>query len=200
MSLPKIVHQIHLGGDMSCQVRQWVESIACWNLSWSHIIWDEGMLRAVGLYDIDALRAKCGHSWASITNLIRLQIIERFGGVYLDTDFECIESLAPLLKYEAFTAAQDGEGASTRYCNAAFGARAGHPWIRYQIELANDYACADAAWGVYAMTAAMHNTAKASGVTAIPPQWVYSWRWDSPPHERVRHKDALALHHWQKSW
>jgi mannosyltransferase OCH1-like enzyme len=65
-------------------------------------------------------------TWAGRSNVVRLEVIYRYGGVYLDTDFLChkpIDNIIAGLDY--FTVEQDEEFVN----NAIFGAVAGHPFI-----------------------------------------------------------------------
>src|SRR5687767_3649157 len=107
--IPKILHQCHLGDPMSDQVRGWVRSVGAHHPDWSHIIWSEIMLCEIGFEAPRAQLAELG-SWAAVTNRIRLQLLLRFGGVWLDSDIEAVDSLdrLPLDEYRAFAAPQDG--------------------------------------------------------------------------------------------
>jgi len=130
-----------------------------------------------------------------VTNILRLYLLNRFGGVWLDTDVEAIDTLErlPLDNYRAFAAEQDGG----RICNAVMGADVGHQWIREQImrSYRGEFPIKDPASGVYVATAAPRE-----GLTIIPQHYVYPWMYDSPPEKRVPHADSILVHHWQGSW
>lgn len=57
------------------------------------------VLSAMSVYAWEAYEAK---KYAFVSDFVRLWALERFGGVYLDTDVECFRSMEPLLKYNAF--------------------------------------------------------------------------------------------------
>ena len=61
---------------------------------------------------------------AERSDILRLEVLWRFGGVYVDTDFECLRSLEPLIEeVEFFTAWIERH----RINNAIIGSVPGHP-------------------------------------------------------------------------
>lgn len=176
---------------MPRDVRAWVKSVGEHHPDWSHIIWDEHMLSRIGI-DVAELKNRY-RSWASVTNLVRLNLLEKFGGVWLDVDMEALDSLdrLPIENYKAFVAEQDGG----RKCNAVLGAERGSEWILWQLSHWDDFDQVDAASGVYLATAA-----PAEMVTVLPQHYVFPWMYDSPPEKRVPHRDSILCHHWLSSW
>jgi hypothetical protein len=74
-------------------------------------------------------RCKTG---ASLADLVRLEALWRWGGIYLDSDVEPYRSFEPLLPLQAFAAWEDARVVP----NAVMGARREHPAIRECIDLA----------------------------------------------------------------
>ena len=64
--------------------------------------------------------------WAFLSDYVRLDVVARFGGIYLDTDVEVVRSLEPLLKYPAFYGFENAQYVAT---GLGFGAEAGHPTV-----------------------------------------------------------------------
>src|SRR4051812_34010104 len=60
---------------------------------------------------------------AERSDILRIEVLERFGGVYVDTDFECLRPLDPLLGGVDFFL---GDLKPGRTNNAIIGAMAGH--------------------------------------------------------------------------
>lgn len=194
--IPKIIHQIWLGDPMGEKVRAWVASVGRHNPDWSHIVWNEAMLLVIGI-DAKRLRAIFGN-WASATNLIRLILLDKFGGVYLDTDFECLAGLQPFLSDDFGIVARAAEQDGGRICNACLVARQDDPWIRWQLANFYHFPPNDAASGVYLATAAPQLL-----VYRLPQQWVYPWMYDTPPEQRrltAPLSDQFLIHHWEGSW
>src|SRR5204863_264320 len=65
-------------------------------------------------------------------DILRLELLWRYGGVYIDTDFECLKPIDELLEgVEFFTGLLKRAGPSkpARVNNAIFGAGPGHPLL-----------------------------------------------------------------------
>lgn len=102
MRIPKIVHVCWFGGGkMSPQIERCMHSIrGLEKLGYELKIWDEAT------YDIqrskrvrDAYEAR---RWSLVSNYVRLDVLKRFGGVYLDTDVEVVRPFDDLLDNELF--------------------------------------------------------------------------------------------------
>lgn len=190
MSIPKIIHQIHLGDPLSPEAEAMIQTLGDMNPGFEHILWTAQDLARIGL-DVKSLEGLYP-AYAGISNALRIHLIAIYGGIYADTDIECLKPLDPLVQHKAFGAIQDDQG---RICNAFFGATPNHPWITWQRDRMEDYKGHCAAWGVELMTAAPRD-----GVTLINPNLCYPWKWDDPPDRHIPHPDSLVLHHWAGSW
>jgi mannosyltransferase OCH1-like enzyme len=189
--IPKILHQIWLGGEMPVEIARHVETVARHHANgWSHIIWSERMLEVALGVNVPVLKEDLG-TWASVTNYLRLDLLDAFGGVYLDCDIEAVGSLDGLLGHSAFAAEQD----PGRICNAVMAAEPAHPWIRWQIDHFPDFDQKDAASGVYLASAAPRDR-----LTVVPTEVFYPFLWDAAPDERLCREKTLLIHHWLKSW
>lgn len=189
MSLPNTIHQIWTGPPLPAHLAAWVAGVKAMHPGWTHRLWTNETL---GELD-ERLPALIGKVVpAALADLSRLIAVARFGGIYLDTDVEVLKPLGGLRGYRAFAARQrDGV-----VCNAVFGAEPDHPWVVRQIAPAwamveQPYGC----YGPYLMTATYPESTH-----LLPPHLFYSWWWDTPREQQVVHPEALAVHHWRKSW
>lgn len=156
---------------------------------WVYSLWDEPSLAGLGLKQ-DRLHDEFG-TWAAASNFIRLLVLQKLGGVYLDTDFECLKPIDGLLDNAAIAAEQDGG----RICNAFMGAEPNHPWINWQLANIARHDRRDAASGVYLAT-----DAPREGLTIVPQHLIYPFLYSAKEGERVIHPDSLLIHHWHGSW
>lgn len=135
---------------------------------------------------------------AQLADMVRLEALIRFGGIYVDSDVEVLRSLEPLTRLSAFAAWEDERCVP----NAVLGATRDHPAIR---------ACLDEM-----LSRIPGDTWRAGpGVTTdvlvgrddvllLPPGSFY------PYHYRDKHRRsedfrttqpwAFAVHHWAGSW
>lgn len=65
--------------------------------------------------------------WAFLSDYVRLFVIEKYGGIYFDTDVEVVKSFEPLLNNSAFYGFETKDFIAT---GLGFGAEAGHETVR----------------------------------------------------------------------
>lgn len=186
-TIPKIIHQVWLGGSIPEHMKKWVTGPI--ESGWRSVMWNESSLAEVGIY-VDQMISE----WpklAGVSNVVRLMLVEKFGGLYLDCDVEYIGPLDSLSGYSAVAAFQDDK----RICNAIFGACANHPWVKWQLERIDTQKGFDPSWGVELMTAAPRD-----GLTIVPQEYFYPWLWDTPKEKRTVKDSTLLIHHWDGSW
>lgn len=110
--IPKIIHYCWFGGNSKPEiVRNCIDS---WRrlcpdfeiIEWTEENWDVGFCR----YTQEAFNEK---KWAFVSDVARLEVINRFGGVYLDTDVELIKPLDSLLECDAYIGFENPNGFNT---------------------------------------------------------------------------------------
>ncbi len=98
--IPKHIHYIWFGGNEL--PKEYKDNIESWKENNPDYIiseWNESNYSTENAYFNEALRKK-EYSFAS--NYVRIDIINRFGGIYLDTDVKVLKSLDILLNDKAF--------------------------------------------------------------------------------------------------
>lgn len=130
--IPKIIHYCWFGGqDLSPIVKKCIRS---WNLYcpdyeiklWNEINYDVNKIE----YVREAYESK---KWAFVSDYVRLDIIYRYGGIYLDTDVELVKNLDELLPYKCFFSA-DNSGINT---GLGFGAEKECNIVKEMLDLYN---------------------------------------------------------------
>ncbi len=120
--IPPIFHQIWLGPDpfpeeYANYQKTWLRHHPGWELRlWSEENLPEKLRRPEAA---ERLRVP-----AERADILRLELIWRFGGVYIDTDVTCLRSIEPLIEDTDFFIMLRRTGAAA---NFFFGAVAGHP-------------------------------------------------------------------------
>lgn len=122
--IPKVIHYCWFGqGKYPAIVQKCIRSWQKFCPDYEIKLWNEDNYNVFqNTYITEAYKAK---KWAFVSDFARLDIIYRYGGIYLDTDVEIIKSLDPLLGLNCFVAA-DEAGINT---GLGFGACKNHPTI-----------------------------------------------------------------------
>lgn len=134
LEIPKRFHRIWLGGKPMPELFQrWGESWTRLNPDWSMTTWTEENLPPTRFPDL--VKQACHLSQRS--NIYRYEILARYGGVYVDTDFECLKPIDPLLDdLSAFVCLKRDKRKRPGYrlLSAILGAVPGHPFIRRLVD------------------------------------------------------------------
>lgn len=196
--LSKILHQFW-EGHMSPDVIRWTATVINMNPGFEYKLWNLDTISELGITGKNAL-SDYG-SWANLSNVVRVLAVAQFGGIWLDSDFECVKPLDPLLEHSAFTAVQDFEsmdgfvGKWGRINGSVFGCEAHHPWIEWQVDNIQKYWSASPLWIVW-----LQSLAPRDGLTILPTEYFFPFPHDAPPDKRVVHQDSYLVHHWLGSW
>lgn len=130
-TIPKIIHQIWLGGTPPDQFKEfmatWVEMHA--GRDWQYKLWTDDDLKDLELYTQSFFDS--AKNFGTKADLLRFEILYRYGGVYIDLDFECLQPLDELhYLYDFYTALQPLDSKVVQLGSALIGARPKHPIIR----------------------------------------------------------------------
>lgn len=127
--VPRVFHQFWFGPPMPPEYHVYRESWMRRHPDWEWRMWTERNLPE-GLRHRALADQTDVPSWK--TDILRYEVVSLFGGVYLDTDFECFKPIDRLVAgLPAFAAQQypDAEKPGAVACGF-FGATPGHPWMR----------------------------------------------------------------------
>jgi inositol phosphorylceramide mannosyltransferase catalytic subunit len=122
--IPRIIHHIWIGPDpLPEDQRPWMKSWRRHHRSWEHRLWTEEDLPDDPIRPeiLERLRAPVERA-----DILRLEILFRHGGVYVDTDLECLRPLDDLLDAQDFVGVCHKPG---RITNTAIAAAPGRPLL-----------------------------------------------------------------------
>lgn len=129
--IPKKIHYCWFGGNPLPQLA--IDCINSWKKycpDYEIIRWDESNFN-IEKYDYvkEAYEAK---KYAFVTDVVRLFVLVKEGGIYMDTDVEVLKPLDDLLKLDAFS----GFESDTKIPTGIMAAKKGHKLFK---ELLNEY-------------------------------------------------------------
>lgn len=124
--IPKIIHYCWFGGKkMPRYLKKYLKTWTKFCPDYQIICWNEKK------YDVNksafVKKAYSDKKWAFVTDYVRLDVVNTYGGIYLDTDVELLKNLDSLLKNKCFFAIQqDGLFINT---GLAFGSEKNNPLL-----------------------------------------------------------------------
>jgi hypothetical protein len=196
MQIPRTFHRVWLGQrQMPAEEVRFGATFTQHHPDWTMRLWTEEDLQLLDITDTDRERAR---SASELSNLVRYEVLHRFGGIYIDTDFECLRPLTPVLRgIDAFGALE----APGRVGVAILGSVAKHPLFaraarlsRYTLGVGAHSADAN---GPYLFSLILEQD---HDLAIFAAHMFYPYRWDEPLDAGASFPDAYAVHHWSKSW
>lgn len=87
--IPKIIHQIWLGSPLPKQYKKYQKSWRHHHPDWEYKLWTDADVEAFQLHNKKLFdEAK---NYGEKSDIFRYEILHRYGGVYIDTDIECLK-------------------------------------------------------------------------------------------------------------
>jgi inositol phosphorylceramide mannosyltransferase catalytic subunit len=130
--IPKIIHQIWIGGPIPEKYngirKTWKEK----NPDWEYRLWTDADLPAFPF--TDRKRFEKAISVGEKADILRYDILLHFGGLYVDTDFECLKSFDPIHSTCDFYVGLEAafcEDQAPAMGNALIASIPGHPILKY---------------------------------------------------------------------
>lgn len=186
--VPRIIHHIWVGPDpIPREFRGYVDSWRRHHPDWEMRMWTEDN------FPEDLVRPEARERLripAERADILRLEVLYRYGGVYLDTDFECRRPLDGYIKdLDFFTAYLK----PNRVNNAFIGALPGHPILERalrEIQPREFYGYDKSAAGPLFLDRLLKEY---PDVFAFEPRLFY-------PSTPAEEDEAIAIHHHARSW
>ena len=129
--IPKKLHQVWLGGEIPKEylelTKKWLEN----HPGWEYRLWGDSDIFEFGL-DKNPIYNEIVNL-GSKSDILRYHIINKYGGVYIDTDFISIKSLDELTKFSFFGGGFSiikEQNNNPEIYNGLFGSIKNHPILR----------------------------------------------------------------------
>jgi len=122
LRIPRIFHQIWLGDKpLPDHFKRWADGWLEMNPRWRMEWWTDGNLPEI----VNKKEYEAAEKMAAKSDILRYEICARLGGVYIDSDFEPLRPIEPIL---AGVRSFQADELDDRPCNALIGCEAGDPF------------------------------------------------------------------------
>jgi hypothetical protein len=200
---PRIFHRVWLDEDESPRFAAWKERLAELHPDWEIKTWQDSSeftwLRNQSLFD----RYLRSDPFGRVPDILRYELLWRYGGVYIDCDFEPLRPFDDLLDDPRPFAAWEND---RTMCTALLAAPPKHPAIDELIRGLPERAAAFEGAPPNHATGPEYATALwrvRDDVRRLPPWTFYPvgwWERDLLGNPKNYHPDTYAVHHWAKGW
>ena len=135
--IPKLFHQIWLGPNKPpCYLSKFKKSIKKYHPEWKYKLWTDKDIPGLKLYNQKYYNLS--KNYGERADIVRYEILHKYGGVYLDVDFVCLRPFDILNHcYDFYTSLMPLDCEDT-LCNGVIASVAGHPILKDCIETIED--------------------------------------------------------------
>lgn len=208
--IPKIIHQIWVGSPLPDKYLPLIASWQQFHPDWEYILWDDAMIAAFGLVNQDQYDATTNYGQKA--DIARYEILYRFGGLYVDIDFECLRA------FDIFHHVCDyytGAAYSGRFStfNGLIGSTPGNPIVKECIDTLDITAYYEGTkeHNILFTSGPFHQTRcfvakahEAGRAVAFPVDYFYPWPFsqkeDNEDIARWFKPETFAVHYWHAGW
>jgi mannosyltransferase OCH1-like enzyme len=127
--IPKLLHQFWVGSPLPATFRDFAEGWRRLHPDWEYRLWGEGDVPSLRNRDLYERAAELcpGFEGQLRSDVFRYELLHTYGGVWVDTDFQCFAPLDDILSGVSCFAAWEIQGRVAN--NAILGCEAGHPFM-----------------------------------------------------------------------
>ena len=205
--IPKIIHQIWLGSPFPVRYEKWAASWKQHHPDWQYMLWTDENVGSLILENRELFEQAT--NFGVKADILRYELLNQFGGLYIDTDFECLRPFDVLHETYSFFTGISNES-SFVLANGLLASVPGHPIIRACIQ--NVTVAQDSYWenisrgsGPLFFTPECMNFVSQGnkGFMALPRSYFYPMPLGVPakakPEIYIR-PESFAIHHWEGAW
>ena len=214
MSIPKVIHYCWFGGNpLPDSAKQCINSWEKYCPDYEIKRWDESN------YDIHSCKyieqAYKSKKWAFVSDYARMDILYRYGGVYLDTDVELIKSLDEIINKGAFMG-MEKDYESNGYClvnsGLGIGSESNNPIYKEVLDYYQniDFINKDGTLNLITVVEYVSNILRkhgfkdVAGIQNVKGIYIYPKEYFCPKdvdtHELKITNNTISIHHYDSSW
>ncbi|MGN9790595.1 glycosyltransferase [Streptomyces sp. OZ13] len=218
--IPPLIHQTWKDSDIPAEWQEWADSWRLHHPDWGYRLWTDADNRAfleehypwfLPIYD--------GYPEAIMrADAIRYFLLDHFGGLYVDLDFECLRSASGILDGRDLVLGCEPDvhtrlllarrrGFDRIVGNAFMASRPGHPFwthVHRQLVSAHKLPSTLDATGPFFLTRAVDSAPATDSITVLRPEVLYPkvspYATELFGPQETDYDSAYAVHHWSDSW
>jgi hypothetical protein len=213
--VPKKIHMIWLGSRPPIVVMQMFESWKHFHPEWEVRLWTDKDVSSFCLRNKQAFDT--AKNWGEKSDIFRYEILDKEGGLYVDSDFECLKAFDDICKVSDFFAGVAYSCGVPHVLNGLIGCRPGHPIIRRCVDAMrvgngdNDFQRILRATGPHYFSGCFNEvvSTQACGIVSIFPV-TYFYPFPNAFRETYLdtvsvkrdwvHPETYVIHYWKISW
>ena len=206
--VPKIIHQIWIGSRVPKKYDKWRQSWLKYNPEFEYNLWDEKKILDIGL--INEKKFLESKNVGIKSDIARYELLYRFGGIYVDTDFEAIKPIDKKLLCKPFVGGQL-HNHSTEIASGILICKPKLSLLKILIDSLPNYKdnmnpmeILNYSGTKYMSKIVFKNKDILKEIVICPSQYFFPWPNTMIKSKKNRYslmtKKTLAIHHWEMAW
>jgi inositol phosphorylceramide mannosyltransferase catalytic subunit len=198
--IPKVFHQIWINQDdpeLPPKFRAYRDGWLALHPDWEYKLWSLDNLDFIPRR-MDLINS--ASNYAQMADILRYEILLRHGGIYLDTDFECLRNIDPILiGVKNFSCSEDGLTISI----GIIGAEPNSIYMERCVNALPDRVGENSTpveTGPYMFTRVLLQNGLAADFTLFPREWFYPYKWNELHRANEHFPQSYAVHRYAGSW
>jgi mannosyltransferase OCH1-like enzyme len=206
LKIPKIIHQIWLGSPFPEKYKNFQQSWIRYHPDWEYKLWTEKELTILPMKNRRLYEKSINYGEKS--DIARYEILYQFGGLYVDTDYECLKSLETFhYTYDFYIGIQPLDTDIVQLGIGLIGTAAHHPLIKTALD--NVEKQLQKSLQIIVRTGPIYFTQifctfapKFSDTLALPASYFYPRGYTQSIDDKNiwQKRVSFAVHHWAGSW
>lgn len=205
--IPKIIHQIWLGSAFPDKYRAYQASWKKYNPDWEYRLWTEAELKDFPMQNRDLYEN--AKNYGEKSDIARYEILYQLGGLYVDTDYECIRPFDLFNHcYDFYIGIQPLDTSIVQLGIGLIGAAPGHPLLKVALDSLRAQSQQTeqiiAKTGPIFFTQVFVMVAPYLGdkTIAFPPTYFYPRGYTQAEKDTAQwlKPESFAVHQWEGSW
>ena len=206
--IPKKIHQIWLGDKQMPEIYlKYMESWKKFHPTWEYKLWTDEDTKSIEILKRETFDNAQNQGMRS--DILRYEILRQFGGMYVDTDFECLRAFDDLLYLDFITGI--GYDSKLQLYIGLLASVPNHCIMNKSINLSAPFYTGQKGSRIMNVTGVNHFTKcflscvtkETKGVVAFPMDFFYPFpnnmRRQANPYKYIN-ACSYAIHHWGISW
>ncbi len=205
--IPKIIHQIWLGSPVPKRYKQWRDSWIKHHPGWIYMLWTDEEVKSLHL--TNRALYETATNYGAKGDILQCELLYQFGGLYVDTDFECLKPFDEFHhKYSFYTSVS--KAINMELATGLVASAPGHPILRKCIEQLGKGAnphdpIGGVGPGFFTRTMMTCFDINDPLVMIFPGSYFYPLSWMDHGSfraiEAAYHRpESYAFHHWEGAW
>jgi len=196
--IPRILHQIWVGPHpIPNRSIEFITGLRALHPTFEYRLWRDADVSTEEFENYEFIIKT--PSYAQKADLMRYEILHKYGGIYLDIDFELFKPLDPLLTNDLILCNED-ERIHEYMTNAFLASSKGNVELKKCVKAVKDIDFSksiNVASGPYFLRKCIELT---PSVSVLPTSYMYPVHFSNPQRPFEKTETTYGCHHWDKNW